>query len=180
MANHIARGAEESGIETRLRTVPKVSAECEAVTSDIPDDGDLYCSEEDLQQCAGLILGSPTRFGNMSSALKYFIDSTTNTWVNGSLIGKPAGVFTSTGSLHGGQETTLTSMMLPLLHHGMVVAGVPYSDGHLHTTQTGGTPYGPSHHSGASGNSQLSQEEIEICKKFGKRMAKLSLKLNEL
>ncbi len=179
MAMHIARGAEEQGIESRLRRVPKISADCEATSPEIPEEGELYCSEEELQNCAGLILGSPTRFGNMSSALKYFIDSTVNTWVNGNLIGKPAGVFTSTGTLHGGQETTLISMMLPLLHHGMIIAGIPYSEDHLHTTQTGGTPYGPSHYAGSSGNIPFSDEEITICKHFGKRLAKLALKLTD-
>lgn len=128
LAKVIASGVEEAGCEARIRTVPKVSTVCQAVEEDIPAEGDLYCSEEDLQGCAGLVLGSPTRFGNMAAAMKYFIDSTLNTWVNGDLIGKPAGVFTSTGSLHGGQESTLLSMMLPLLHHGMLIAGVPYSE----------------------------------------------------
>lgn len=177
LAKVIASGVEEAGCEARLRTVPKVSTVCQAVEEDIPEEGDLYCSEEDLQGCAGLILGSPTRFGNMAAAMKYFIDSTLNTWVNGNLIGKPAGVFTSTGSLHGGQESTLLSMMLPLLHHGMLIAGVPYSEKSLHTTQSGGTPYGPSHYAGGNNNQPLTDNEQDIAKSFGLRIARLAKKL---
>jgi NAD(P)H dehydrogenase (quinone) len=151
MARQIARGVEQAGLEARLRTVPAISTECEAVSPDIPDEGALYASLDDLKNCAGLALGSPTRFGNMAAPLKYFLDGTSNLWLTGALVGKPAGVFTSTASLHGGQETTLLSMMLPLLHHGMLITGLPYSESALLETQGGGTPYGASHHAGADG-----------------------------
>ena len=162
MANAIASGIELiDGIEAKVRTVPAVSQNCEATEPSIPSSGDIYCNVEDIKLCDGLIVGSPTRFGNMAAALKYFFDSTLDVWVNGDLIGKPAGVFTSTGSMHGGQESTLLSMMLPLLHHGMMICGVPYSEDHLHTTVTGGTPYGPTHVSLKSLKSpaKLSEEE---------------------
>lgn len=178
MAQHIVRGVEQvSGIEARLRTVPSVSTECEAVKDDIPDEGPLYCELEDLRQCAGLILGTPTRFGNMAAPLKYFFDGTTELWLSGSLIGKPAAVFTSTASLHGGQETTLLSMMLPLLHHGMLVCGLPYSETALNKTSTGGTPYGASRWAGLDGKKTLSEEELELCQALGKRVAEIALKL---
>lgn len=151
MARQIARGVEQAGLEARLRTVPAISTECEAVAPSIPDEGALYATLDDLKNCAGLALGSPTRFGNMAAPLKYFLDGTSNLWLTGALVGKPAGVFTSTASLHGGQETTLLSMMLPLLHHGMLITGLPYSESALLETQGGGTPYGASHHAGADG-----------------------------
>ncbi len=151
MARQIARGIEQGGLEARLRTVPAISTECEAVAPSIPDEGALYASLDDLKNCSGLALGSPTRFGNMAAPLKYFIDGTSNLWLTGALVGKPAGVFTSTASLHGGQETTLMSMLLPLLHHGMLITGLPYSEQALLDTQGGGTPYGASHHAGADG-----------------------------
>jgi len=177
MAQQIARGIESvAGIEARIRTVPAVAAIIEERGDSIPDEGPLYCEHDDLRQCAGLILGSPTRFGNMAAALKYFIDSTAPIWLNGDLIGKPAAVFTSTSSLHGGQETTLLSMMLPLLHHGMVVAGLPYSEAQLHTTRTGGTPYGASHVD-APARTPLSEDESTLCRALGKRIATLALKL---
>lgn len=177
MAQAIARGIETlPNTEAVLRTVPAISANCEATEPTIPQEGDIYCSLDDLKQCDGLILGSPTRFGNMAAPLKYFLDSTINTWLNGDLIGKPAGVFTSTGSMHGGQESTLLTMMLPLLHQGMILVGVPYSENHLHTTQTGGTPYGPSH-TGIDKQSKLSIEETDICVNFGKRLANIASKL---
>ncbi len=178
MAEHIARGVELGGLEGRVRTVPAVSPNCEASEPDIPVEGSIYCSEDDLSRCAGLVLGSPTRFGNMASPLKYFLDTTGDIWLNGNLIGKPAAVFTSTGSLHGGQETTLLSMMLPLLHHGMVLAGIPYSEQALHTTTSGGTPYGASHQAG-DGTRDLSSEEIELCVALGKRVAGLATKLSD-
>ncbi|MFL0809983.1 MAG: NAD(P)H:quinone oxidoreductase [Agarilytica sp.] len=178
LAKIIARGVEQvTGIETRLRTVPKVSTSTEATEPAIPEDGDLYCSIDDLKQCAGLVLGSPTRFGNMSAALKYFIDGTVAEWLSGELEGKPAGVFTSTGSMHGGQETTLLSMMLPLLHHGMLIAGIPYSETALHKTRTGGTPYGPSHVA-FDGDTELSDDEHALALSFGKRMGELAIKLS--
>ena len=174
LAEQIALGVESAGLEARLRTVPPVSTVCEATAQDIPTEGDIYCSEDDLAQCSGLLLGSPTRFGNMAAPLKYFIDGTAGLWMNGSLVDKPAGVFTSTSSLHGGQESTLLSMMLPLLHQGMVCAGVPYAEPALSNSTTGGTPYGASHVEAQS----LSEDEINICRAQGKRIAQLSTKLN--
>ena len=176
MAGKIAEGVEKNGREARVRTVPAVSPNCEVSEPDIPSEGHIYCSQEDLKECSGLILGSPTRFGNMAAPLKYFLDSTGDIWLNGNLIGKPAAVFTSTGSLHGGQETTLLSMMLPLMHHGMVLAGLPYSEKALHTTTSGGTPYGASHQAG-DGSLGLSAEETELCVALGKRIAGLATKL---
>ncbi len=174
IANIIARGVEQvSGIEARLRTVPRVGTVIEKFEPEIPEDGDLYCTEEDLKQCSGLILGSPTRFGNMAAPLKFFIDGTAGEWLSGDLIGKPAGVFTSTSSMHGGQESTLLSMMLPLLHHGMLIAGVPYSEQGLHITDTGGTPYGPSHLA-RNDNTDLSESEHDIAINFGKRIASIA------
>ena len=178
MAQTIAQGIEQvQGIEARLRTVPAISANSEASESSIPEDGAIYCTEDDLKHCSGLVMGSPTRFGNMAAALKYFIDSTSNLWMTGKLINKPAGVFTSTSSLHGGQETTLMSMALPLIHHGMVFCGIPYSESSLIHTQTGGTPYGSSHWAGNDGNNVLSKHELTICQAQGKRIATLSLAL---
>ena len=179
MAQLIARGVEQvPGIEARLRTVPKVSPNTLATEPEIPLDGDIYCTPEDLQQCAGLALGSPTRFGNMAAAMKYFWDGTASIWLNGQLINKPAGVFTSTSSLHGGQEATLISMMLPLLHHGMVLAGIPYSEADLHQTTTGGTPYGASHLA-ANNSAAISSAEANLCRAQGLRLARLALKLGD-
>lgn len=180
MARQIARGIEsETGIEARLRTVPKVSTVCEAVEDDIPASGDLYCSAEDLRNCAGLALGSPTRFGNMAAPMKYFWDGTAALWVGGALVDKPATVFTSTSSQHGGQESTLLTMILPLLHHGMVIAGIPYTEAALHHTQTGGTPYGSSHTAGSNNDQTLSQDEIRLCFAQGRRLAQLALRLGD-
>lgn len=177
MAAQVARGvAQVSGIEARLRTVPPVSSTCEAVDADIPDQGPLYCSADDLQHCAGLVLGSPTRFGNMAAPLKYFIDGSSSLWLSGAMIGKPAAVFTSTSSLHGGQESTLLSMMLPLLHHGMLLLGLPYSETALVTTQSGGTPYGASHLAGQHSDRALDRDEIALCQALGKRVAETALK----
>ncbi|HEX23224.1 MAG TPA: NAD(P)H:quinone oxidoreductase [Chromatiales bacterium] len=178
MAQQIARGVEEvSGAQARLRTVPAVSSVCEAVEDDIPASGPPYANHDDLRECAGLILGSPTRFGNMATAMKYFIDSTSDVWLSGALAGKPAGVFTSTSSLHGGQESTLLSMMLPLLHHGMLISGLPYSEIDLMHTTTGGTPYGASHVAGADNKNPLSDEEKRLCKALGRRVAEVAVKL---
>jgi len=177
MARHIARGVEMHGVEARLRTVPAVSADCEAVSDSIPAQGAPYASLDDLKNCAGLALGSPTRFGNMAAPLKYFLDGTSNLWLTGSLVGKPAGVFTSTASLHGGQESTLLSMLLPLLHHGMLVAGLPYSESALVETRGGGTPYGASHHAGTDGKRALDEHEITLCRALGQRLATIALKL---
>jgi len=172
MAQQIAIGIEEvDGVQARLRTVPEVSAVCEATEGNIPDKGAPYVSLDDLRECSGLALGSPTRFGNMAASLKYFIDSTSSLWLSGELSGKPATVFTSTSSLHGGQETTLTSMMLPLIHHGMMLLGVPYTSTELLQTKTGGTPYGSSHLAGVDSQNELSDEEKIICRVQGKRIA---------
>lgn len=174
LAEEIAQGVESAGMEARLRTVPAVSTVCEATAEDIPSSGDIYCSEQDLANCSGLLMGSPTRFGNMAAPLKYFIDGTAGLWANGSLINKPAGVFTSTSSLHGGQETTLLSMMIPLLHQGMLLTGIPYSEPSLHSTTSGGTPYGASHVEAEN----LSSDEITLCRAQGKRVAQLAAQLN--
>ncbi len=178
LARHIARGVESvPGIEARLRTVPVVSATCEAIEPGVPEEGAPYATLEDLKDCAGLALGSPTRFGNMAAPMRHFLDGTTSLWFEGGLVNKPAGVFTSTASMHGGQETTLLSMMLPLLHHGMVMVGLPYTESALSTTQTGGTPYGASHVSGAEGLAAFSEDEITLARFLGKRLATLALKL---
>ena len=175
MASQVARGVDQvEGMSARLRTVPPVSATCEQVDDDIPDDGPLYCEEEDLRNCAGLVLGSPTRFGNMAAPLKYFIDQTSALWLSGALVDKPAAVFTSTSSLHGGQESTLLSMMLPLLHHGMVIAGLPYSEAGLMSTASGGTPYGASHWGGPDNERRLDTGEAALCRALGARVARLA------
>ncbi len=177
MAQGIARGIEAvPNCQARIRTVPPVSTVCEATQDEIPAEGPPYATLEDLQECSGLALGSPTRFGNMAAPLKYFLDSTTSLWLSGALIGKPAAVFTSASSLHGGQETTLTSMMLPLLHHGMLVSGIPYSEPALNQTRSGATPYGASHVAGQQGQ-PLSEDEISACRALGKRVAELACKL---
>ncbi|WP_444930315.1 NAD(P)H:quinone oxidoreductase [Microbulbifer sp. SSSA002] len=173
MTAELARGVEASGISARLRTVPSVSPDTEASEPPIPREGAPYCTMEDLRNCSGLLLGSPTRFGNMASPLRHFLDQTSDIWLDGSLTGKPAAVFTATGSLHGGQETTLVSMMLPLLHHGMVIAGIPYSEAALMRTRTGGTPYGASHWSGEHATS-LSEDEVALCRALGKRVGNLA------
>ena len=177
MARQVARGVEAGGLEARLRTVPPVSAEHEAVAPPVPDEGAPYVTEADMRECAALALGSPTRFGNMAAPLKYFIDSTSALWMDGTLTGKPGAVFTSTGSLHGGQETTLLSMMLPLLHHGMLLVGLPYSEPELMTTREGGTPYGPSHLAGPDSNLPLSETEASLCQALGRRLAELARRL---
>ncbi len=179
MARQIARGVEQTGMEARLRTVPPVSTTCEATAPTIPDEGALYCTEADLSHCAGLALGSPTRFGNMAAAMKYFIDSTSGIWMSGALIGKPASVFSSTSSLHGGQETTLLSMMLPLLHHGMLITGLPYSETTLLSTTTGGTPYGATHVAGKDNQRPLDEDERTLCQAQGKRLAEIAKKLQD-
>lgn len=178
MARQVARGVEEiSGMEARLRTVPAVSTVCEATEDSIPAEGAPYASHDDLQHCAGLALGSPTRFGNMAAPMKYFIDSTSPLWISGALIDKPAGVFTSASSMHGGQESTLLSMMLPLLHHGMLITGLPYSETELLHTQSGGTPYGPSHLAGTDSKLPLSDEEKNLCRALGRRLAQTATRL---
>ena len=178
MAQAIAEGIESvPGCAARLRTVPPISASHEAQGPAVPIAGPPYAEMQDLKECAGLILGSPTRFGNMAAAMKYFIDGSLNAWLSGDLIGKPAAVFTSTGSLHGGQESTLLSMMLPLLHHGMVIVGLPYSEADLSLTQTGGTPYGASHVAGSDGKRPVSPEERRLAEALGRRVAKTALAL---
>jgi NAD(P)H dehydrogenase (quinone) len=179
MAQLIARGIEsQAGVKARIRRVPKVSSNCEATEPDIPTSGDPYVELNDLQECVGLALGSPTRFGNMAAAMKYFLDSTVSTWLKGDLIGKPAAVFTSSGSMHGGNEATLLSMMLPLLHHGMVMVGIPYSEAELSATKTGGTPYGASHVAGANDDLAISPDERKLCLALGKRLGQIALKLS--
>ncbi len=180
MAKQIARGIEQAGnIEARLRTVPAVSLVTEATEPSIPSEGAIYCSESDLKNCVGLILGSPTRFGNMAAPLKYFLDGTSNAWVNGDLIDKPAAVFTSTSTLHGGQESTLLSMMLPLIHQGMLITGIPYSEAALSSTKTGGSPYGASHLAAGNNPQELSADEITLCQALGKRVANIALQLGK-
>jgi NAD(P)H dehydrogenase (quinone) len=179
MARHIARGVEQlEGAVARVRTVPPVTAGPEPSRPPVPASGPPYARKEDLYECGGLILGSPTRFGNMAAALKYFIDGTAAEWYSGALEGKPAAVFTSTASLHGGQETTLLSMMLPLLHHGMFLVGLPYSEAALIGTRGGGTPYGASHFSAWEGERELDANEIKLCRALGTRVARLAVQLS--
>ena len=180
LAQEIARGIESHGqVEAIMRTVPRVSANTETIEAAIPERGDLYANLKDLENCDGLAMGSPTRFGNMAASLKYFLDSTASLWLSGALSGKPATVFTSSSSMHGGQETTLTSMMLPLFHHGMLVTGVPFTEPDLVATQSGGTPYGTSHVAGTQGGASLTDEEIRLCRAQGRRLAEITVKLAE-
>ena len=178
MAQLVARGVESvKGVKARIRTVPKVSANCEATEPDVPASGAPYAELKDLQECIGLALGSPTRFGNMAAPMKYFLDGTAGLWLKGSLVGKPAAVFTSTGSMHGGQESTLITMMLPLMHHGMIMVGLPYSEPELSSTSSGGTPYGASHVGGAADDRPITEDERKLCIALGKRLAETALKL---
>lgn len=180
LAMQIARGIEKvEGMEAKIRTVPPVSTTCEATEPVVPDAGAPYVTLDDLKQCSGLALGSPTRFGNMAAPMKYFWDTTSALWLSGDLIGKPACVFSSSASMHGGQETTLISMMIPLLHHGMLIVGLPYSEPLLTTTQTGGTPYGVTHVAGAMSDLPLSQDEIVLSVAMGERLAKITHKLSQ-
>ena len=179
LAREVCRGIDGvPGTASRLRTVPAVSAVTEAVEEAVPADGPPFATQDDLRECAGLVLGSPTRFGNMAASLKYFLDGTVSDWMAGSLIGKPAGLFTSTSSLHGGQETTLLTMAMPLIHHGMLLVGIPYSEQSLSTTTTGGTPYGASHVSWSRQPDSLSAEEKELARALGARVAGIALKLS--
>lgn len=173
LAEAIAQGVEAQGATALLRTVPRVSANCQALEDSIPEQGPPYASLDELAQCDALVVGSPTRFGNMAAPVKYFLDSTSELWLKGSLSGKPAGVFTSSSSMHGGQESTLLSMMIPLLHHGMLISGLPYSEPALHDTQSGGTPYGVSHVSHQQ-TSTLTADEHALALAQGKRMANLA------
>jgi len=178
MAQHIARGIESiAGIEARIRTVPAVSPNTEATEASVPESGAPYATLQDLKECAGLALGSPTRFGNMAAPLKYFIDQASGLWLSGDLVNKPAAVFSSTSSLHGGQETTLLSMMLPLFHLGFMLLGLPYTEPDLNTTKSGGTPYGATHHAGVGNKLPLTDEEQRLCFALGKRLAQVTLKI---
>jgi NAD(P)H dehydrogenase (quinone) len=175
MARHVARGVElTEGVRALVRTVPAISANCEQTEEDIPAEGPLYCELDDLRHCSGLVMGSPTRFGNMAAPLKYFLDQTSGLWLSGAMIDKPAAVFTSTSSMHGGQESTLLSMMLPLLHHGMVIAGLPYSEPGLMSSSSGGTPYGASHWAGEDNARKVDEAETSLCKALGSRVARLA------
>ncbi len=179
MAELIAQGVEQSSkLEARLRTVPTVSPDNKASEPPVPESGPVYCTEDDLRDCAGLALGSPTRFGNMAAALKHFLDGTGALWVSGSLINKPFVTFTSTASMHGGQETTLLTMAIPMLHHGMIYCGIPYSEAALAATSTGGTPYGASHLAGSDNLNEISSDERDLCIALGKRLSTLIVKLN--
>jgi len=173
LARQVAQGVEESGIEARLRTLP----EGDSVAGDTADDGTLYCSIDDLRECAGLALGSPTRFGHMSSAMHRFLERTSNLWISGALIDKPASVFTSTSTLHGGQESTLLSMMLPLIHHGMLISGIPFSAEPLHSGEGGGSPYGAGHLAGDSGENPINRDERQLARIQGKRLGRLAQQL---
>jgi len=178
MAQYIARGVESVGdSEAKIRTVPSVSPNTEATEPAVPDSGAPYATLEDLKTCAGLALGSPTRFGNMAAPMKYFLDTASSLWLSGQLVNKPATVFSSTSSLHGGQETTLISMMLPLFHLGFILMGVPYTEADLNTTQTGGTPYGATHVAGTANKNPITEEEQRICFAQGKRLAEIVMKL---
>lgn len=180
MAQLVARGVEEvPGMEARLRTVPDVSSVCEATEDSIPSSGAPYATLDDLKECSGLALGTPTWFGNMATPLKHFLDQTSELWLSGALIDKPAGVFTSTSSLHGGQEATLLSMMIPLLHHGMTFIGLPYSETALLETTSGGTPYGASHWSGDDGSRPMGEDEKALCKALGRRIARHARRLKQ-
>ncbi len=178
LAADIARGVEQAGeIEARLRVVPSVAPSTEVGQPAIPAEGPIYCDLDDLEHCAGLVLGSPTRFGNMAAPLKYFLEQTSTLWLSGALVDKPCAVFTSGGSMHGGQESTLLSMLIPLLHHGMLPVGVPYTNAELMSTRSGGTPYGASHVSGHAGAAQLSADESVLAIALGRRVAKLAKRL---
>ena len=178
LARHVARGVEEVGaMQARLRSVPPVAAVTSVAQAPVPEDGAPYATLQDLRDCAGLILGSPTRFGNMAAPLKHFLDTTAADWISGTLAGKPAGVFTSTSTQHGGQETTLVSMMLPLLHHGMVIVGIPYTEAALNRTTGGGSPYGASHVSGTSDQHAIGEDERTLARVLGRRVAEVAARL---
>ena len=178
MAHFIANGVESTGMVVKIRTVPNISTVVKQAEASIPDEGDIYCTLDDLAHCSGLALGSPTRFGNMASEMKYFLDQTTSLWLSGALHHKPACVFTSSGSMHGGQESTLLTMLPPLFHHGMMIMGLTNANPALSNTKTGGTPYGVSHVSGARHDQTISQDERSLCEEQGKRLAEVALKLN--
>lgn len=178
LARQVARGiGEVEGMSARLRTVPPVAPQTETAMPPVPDTGAPYVCHADLRECSGLAIGSPTRFGNMAAPMKHFLDGLGTEWANGTLIGKPAGVFTSTATMHGGQESTLLSMMVPLLHHGCVICGIPFSESRLSSTTSGGTPYGPSHVAGGEGDPTLTDDESELARAFGRRLATLARRL---
>lgn len=177
MAKEIAKGVMSQKMDVRIRTVPSVGPSTEIATPAVPEEGTVYVTKEDLKECAGIALGSPTRFGNMAAPLKYFLDTTADLWFAGSLVNKPACVFTSTASMHGGQETTLLSMMFPLIHHGAMIMGIPYTEPQLTKTLSGGTPYGASHYAGSESKLALTQDEIDLCFKQGERLAMIAKKL---
>jgi NAD(P)H dehydrogenase (quinone) len=179
LARHLARGVQSTGLDARLRTVPPISAATEQTLPAVPDSGAVYCSKDDLADCSGLALGSPTRFGNMAAPLKYFLDGTVDLWLSHRLCGRPAAVFCSTGSLHGGQESTLLTMMVPLLHHGMVLLGLPYSERGLNETTSGGTPYGASHVSGGDARAELTDVEKDLAYALGARLGDFSRRLTD-
>ena len=178
LAHAIADGAEKKGLEVRIRTVPKVSSVAEAVEASIPEKGEIYCTKEDLIDCAGIALGSPTRFGSMAAPLKYFLDTTGDLWATNALENKPGIAFTSTGSMHGGQEVTIFNLITFMLHHGMIISGTPYSFTNLNKTKSGGTPYGPSHVENFNSSNELTKDEYEIAKNSGARLAQLIKKIN--
>src|SRR5882672_6629764 len=179
MAQWIARGIEEiGGASARLRTVPRMTSSTESAEAAVPPSGPPYCELRDLEECVGVALGSPTRFGNMAAPMKHFWDGTSDLWLRGTLAGKPAALFTSTASAHGGQETTLVSMMLPLLHHGMLIVGLPYTEPELITTTAGGTPYGASHHAGATGGRAITEHERKLCITLGRRLAEITVRIS--
>ncbi|NKC12340.1 MAG: NAD(P)H:quinone oxidoreductase [Gammaproteobacteria bacterium] len=178
LAREVAHGVESTpGVQARIRTVPRISAHSEQIDDAIPASGPPYATYQDLRECAALALGSPTRFGNMAAPVKYFIDGTAQLWLDGAMVGKPAGVFTAASSPHGGHESTLLSMQIPLLHHGMLICGVPYTQPALNTTPGGGSPYGPSHWSGAGHERSLDRDEAAICRSLGQRLAHLAVRL---
>jgi len=178
LANEVAHGVNSvEGCAARLRTVPAVSTTTAATEAEVPEDGPAYADHSDLEECAGLVMGSPTRFGNMAAALKYFLDGSSANWLSGSLSGKPGAVFTSTSSMHGGQETTLLTMALPLIHHGMLISGIPYSEAALNETTTGGTPYGASHVANGEHPTDLSEHEVTLARALGRRVAEIAIKL---
>lgn len=177
LARFIARGVEEAGCTARLRTVPALAPVTQIAAASVPEEGAPYVSKHDLAECAGIILGSPTRFGNMAAPLKYFLDTTGSEWVSGTLVGKPAAVFTSTSTMHGGQESTLLSMMLPLLHHGALIVGIPFTEPGISSTKTGGTPYGASHVAGNEDKTPISDEESSLARALGRRVGEITRKL---
>lgn len=178
LARHVARGvAEVEGMTARVRSVPPVAAVTQVAAPPVPEEGAPFVTAEDVQQCAGLVIGSPTRFGNMSAPLKHWIDGLGGDWASGTLVGRPAGVFTSSSTMHGGQESTLLSMMLPLLHHGCVIAGIPYTEPRLSSTTSGGTPYGASHVAGVRDDAPVDDDEAHLARVLGRRIAQLASRL---